>query len=72
MEFKSSNLAVGWCEPDNPIAFAQCIQQVLSNYPRQPEGYAETIEFASQFSCENRITKILTHIDESMRPQAVN
>lgn len=72
MEFKSSNLAVGWCEPDNPIAFAQCIQHVLSNYPRQPEGYAETIEFASQFSCENRIAKILTYVDESMRPQTVS
>lgn len=71
MEFKQFNIAVGWCEPDNPIKFAQCIQQVLSTYPKQPGGYSETIEFASQFSCENRITKILSYVDESMRPELI-
>lgn len=72
MEFKQSNIAVGWCEPDNPILFARCIERVLSTYPRKPEGYSETIEFASQFSCENRIAKILSYVEESMRPQLVN
>ncbi|AMW30450.1 MULTISPECIES: glycosyltransferase [Arthrospira] len=71
-EFKSSNIAVGWCEPDHPTLFAECIEQVLSTYPRKTGGYPETIEFATQFSCENRITKILSYVDESMRPELVN
>ncbi|MDY6805508.1 MAG: glycosyltransferase family 4 protein [Cyanobacteriota bacterium] len=71
MEFKQSNIAVGWCEPDNPILFASCIERVLSTYPRKSEGHSETIKFASQFSCENRIKKIMSYVDESMLPKKV-
>lgn len=71
-EFQAANIAVGWCEPDNPSRFADCIQQVLSTYPRRVGGYAETIEFAGQFSCENRITKILSYVDEAMKPKLLN
>jgi glycosyltransferase involved in cell wall biosynthesis len=71
MEFKPSNIAVGWCEPDNPILFARCIERVLSTHPRKPEGYSETIKFVSQFSCENRINKIMSYVDESMIPEKV-
>ncbi|TVQ54851.1 MAG: glycosyltransferase [Spirulina sp. DLM2.Bin59] len=68
-EFQAANIAVGWCEPDNPSSFADCIQRVLSTYPRRVGGYPETIEFAGQFSCENRIATILSYVDEGMKPQ---
>lgn len=68
MEFKSANIISGWCEPDQPVLFAQCLEQVLEKYPRKPEGYSENIEFARQFSWENRISKILAHVPEPMRP----
>jgi hypothetical protein len=68
MEFKSANIKSGWCEPDQPHLFAQCLEQVLEKYPRQLEGYTENIEFARQFSWENRISKILAHVPEPMRP----
>lgn len=69
MEFKSSNAIAGWCEPDNPTQFAQCLQQVLASHPRKLEGYTDNIDFVRQFSWENRIAKILSHVDEAMRPQ---
>jgi glycosyltransferase involved in cell wall biosynthesis len=70
-DFRSSNAIAGWCEPDNPFQFAQCLQQVLDTYPRKPEGYSHIVEFARQFSWESRITKILNHVDASMRPSVV-
>jgi len=69
MEFKSSGAIAGWCEPDNPAQFAQCLQQVLNNYPRKVEGYTDNLDFVSQFSWENRIDKIMSHVEEKMRPQ---
>ncbi|MBD1934717.1 MULTISPECIES: glycosyltransferase [Cyanophyceae] len=68
IEFKSSNIIAGWCEPDNPLKFAECLKQVLETYPRRTEGYTKNIEFAHQFSCENRIAKIMNYVDDSMRP----
>jgi glycosyltransferase involved in cell wall biosynthesis len=62
MTFKSSPLVAQWCEPDNPIAFAQCIDRVLKNHPRKLEGYSESIEFARQFSWEERAKKIMSYL----------
>ena len=67
-EFKSVNMAVGWCEPNNPDRFAEMIQHVLSKYPRKTDGYTNSIESVEQFSWENRVNKILNHVEESMRP----
>jgi glycosyltransferase involved in cell wall biosynthesis len=67
-EFQQANITAGWCEPDNPLAFAQCLQQVLRNYPRRVEGYRQDMEFVQQFSCENRIQKILSYVQEPLRP----
>ena len=70
-EFHSCNAIVEWCEPDNPIAFAQCIQKVLLTHPRKEEGYIKSIEYAKEFSYENRISKIMSYVDESIRPEKV-
>ncbi len=67
-EFKSLNMAVGWCEPDDPNQFAQTIQQVLSKYPRKIDGYTNSIESVEQFSWENRVNQILSYVEKSMRP----
>ncbi len=69
MQFKSSPMIALWCEADNPIAFTKIIEQILDKYPRKIEGYWESIDFARQFSWENRIAKILNYVNESMRPQ---
>jgi len=68
IEFKSANIIANWCEPDRPDIFAATIKKTLENYPRNLEGYAETINFVRQFSWENRITKILSYVEDSMRP----
>lgn len=68
MEFKTAKAVAAWCEPDNPIQFAQCLQQVWQTHPRKIEGYADSMDFVQQFSCENRISKILSYVEESMRP----
>jgi len=71
MEFKSSPAVAGWCEADNPKAFAQSVEQVLLTHPRRGEGYVDNMDFVRQFSCENRIAKILSYVKESYRPQQV-
>ncbi|NEO32917.1 MAG: glycosyltransferase [Symploca sp. SIO3C6] len=68
-EFRSSGAIAGWCEPDNPTQFTQCLQQVLTTHPRKVEGYTDNLEFASQFSWENRMAKIFSCVKEEMRPQ---
>ena len=68
MEFQSANIIATWCEPDNPVRFAQSIQKTLEIYPKRIDGYQETIDFVRQFSWENRITKILSYVEDSMRP----
>lgn len=72
LEFKLPHLAMDWCEPDDPIQFSDCLQSALKRYPRKIEGYAENIEFGQQFSWENRIEKILSYVDEKMRPTTIN
>ena len=68
MQFKTSPLIASWCIPDNPHKLAQSILYTLETYPRKIEGYAASIDFAQQFSWENRITKILSYIEEAQRP----
>ncbi|NJL67349.1 MAG: glycosyltransferase family 4 protein [Microcoleus sp. SM1_3_4] len=69
MEFKSSEIAATWCEPDNPQQFAQSIRDCLVKYPRKEAGYSETMNFVKQFSWENRIDKILSYVEEKVRSQ---
>jgi glycosyltransferase involved in cell wall biosynthesis len=71
LEFTLPHLAMTWCEPDNPDAFAACLQQSLEAFPWKGEGYSENIEFGRQFSWENRIEKILSYVDPKLRPQRV-
>ncbi|HLO84161.1 MAG TPA: glycosyltransferase [Nostocaceae cyanobacterium] len=71
MEFKESPLIAAWCEPDNPYKLADAIQLALVTYPRQIQGYKSSIDFAQQFSWENRITKILSFVAPEMRPEIV-
>jgi glycosyltransferase involved in cell wall biosynthesis len=68
MEFKSSKAIAGWCPPDNPIQFAQCLEQVLETHPRKLKGYSDSLEFVLQFSWENRAKKILSYVEEAMHP----
>jgi glycosyltransferase involved in cell wall biosynthesis len=67
-EFQNTKAIAAWCEPDNPNKFAQSLQRVLETHPRKLEGYPDSIEFVKQFSWENRAAKILSYVDESLRP----
>lgn len=71
MEFKASPLVASWCTPDKPHEFAKSIQYALEAYPRKIEGYGATIDFAQQFSWENRITKILSYVEKDLRPPII-
>jgi glycosyltransferase involved in cell wall biosynthesis len=79
MEFKNSQAyaeGVGgaiaaWCEPDNLNKFAEAIAQVLKTHPRKAEGYQDILNFVKQFSWENRAAKILSYVDESLRPPLI-
>jgi glycosyltransferase involved in cell wall biosynthesis len=71
MEFKSSGVVAGWCEPDQPVQLADCIARVLQSYPYRPEGYAESREYVQQFSWENRIARTLSHVEARLRPLPV-
>lgn len=66
MDFKSAAVVAGWCEPNQPLQLAHCIQRVLETHPRKAEGNLHNIEFAQQFSWENRIQKILNHVKTPM------
>ncbi len=68
MEFKNTTAIAAWCEPDKPTEFAKAVAQVLETHPRKIEGYAYIIDFVKQFSWENRAAKILSYVDESLRP----
>ncbi len=70
-EFKNTQAIAAWCEPDNPHKFAEALQWVLENYPRKVDGYAEIIEFVKQFSWENRAERIISYVDESLRPSMI-
>ncbi|NMG19332.1 glycosyltransferase family 4 protein [Brasilonema bromeliae] len=71
MEFKNTNAIAAWCEPDSPSKFAEAIAQVLKTHPRKVEGYQDIINFVKQFSWENRAAKILSYVDESLRPPLI-
>jgi len=72
MEFKSSSAIAGWCEPNNPNQLAQCLQQVLATYPRKIAGYTDNLDFVRQFSWENRISTILSYVEDYRRPQVIS
>jgi glycosyltransferase involved in cell wall biosynthesis len=72
MEFKTANIVAGWCETDNADAYTRCLQRALETHPRKPDGYSEQIEFARQFSWESRLAKIMSYVDESLRPVAID
>ena len=61
LEFKEQGIVAAWCETDNSNAYAQAIAQALATHPRQIDGYSQQIDFASQFSWENRVKKILSY-----------
>ncbi|MBD2260900.1 glycosyltransferase [Pseudanabaena sp. FACHB-2040] len=67
--FQQPQLAMAWCEPDEPIQFARCLQQVLQQYPRQSAGYSQNRHYSQQFSWENRIANILQQVKPQYRPQ---
>lgn len=71
MLFKDMPLSAVWCEPDHPKQLAKAIEQGLEIYPRKTTGYINNIELAKQFSWENRAEKILSYVDESLRPPIV-
>jgi glycosyltransferase involved in cell wall biosynthesis len=63
LPFKSSPLVATWCQADNPTAFAQAIEQILRDYSYQIEGYQANIDFARQFTWENRTAKIMSYVE---------
>jgi glycosyltransferase involved in cell wall biosynthesis len=71
-DFQQSQLAIAWCPPDDPSQFADCVRRTLTAYPRRPEGYGSNLDFAQQFTWENRIDRILSHVDEALRPPRAN
>lgn len=71
MEFKSSSAVAAWCEADNPKAFAQSVEKTLITHPRRTEGYTDNMDFVQQFSCENRIAKILSYVQNCYLPDHV-
>lgn len=70
-EFKKANIMAGWCETDNVDAYTNCLQHTIQKYPRKPAGYREQIDFARQFSWENRMTKIMNRVEPSFHPSKI-
>lgn len=66
-EFQSSPLVAGWCEPNDPVAFIQSLQQVLSTYPQWSEEHINDTDLVQQFSWENRILQTLNCVEEPLR-----
>lgn len=67
-EFQTAGVVAGWCEPDAAEPLANCIRRVLQTHPRRPDGYHNAMQFVQQFSWENRINTILSHVEDSLRP----
>ncbi|AFY58059.1 glycosyltransferase [Rivularia sp. PCC 7116] len=67
-EFENTKAIAAWCEPDSSSEFRASIAQVLETHPRKIEGYSNSIDFVKQFSWENRAAKILSYVDESLKP----
>ncbi|MEP0909927.1 glycosyltransferase [Leptolyngbya sp. GB1-A1] len=70
--FQLAGIIAGWCAPDCPFALVNCIAHTLAVYPRKLEGYAHSINFVQQFSWENRIEKILSHVDKAFQPNLLS
>ncbi|NJS16317.1 MAG: glycosyltransferase family 1 protein, partial [Nostocaceae cyanobacterium CSU_2_110] len=71
-EFENNKAISAWCEPDNPNEFTASVARVLETHPRKIEGYSNSIEFVKQFSWENRAAKIISYLDESLKPQIID
>ncbi|MDJ0633395.1 MAG: glycosyltransferase family 4 protein [Xenococcaceae cyanobacterium MO_188.B29] len=72
LDFKTADIPITWCEPDNPDKFAHCLIQALESYPRKVEGYTEQIEFSRQFSWESRMEKIMSYVDDTFKPKSIS
>lgn len=62
--FKSANITVSWCQPNDPQSMINAICKTLKKYPRMPNGYHNNMEYVEQFSWENRICKILERVHQ--------
>ena len=67
-EFENTKAIAAWCDPDSASEFTASLARVLETHPRKIEGYSDSIDFVKQFSWENRAEKILSYVDESLRP----
>ncbi|MDJ0689640.1 MAG: glycosyltransferase family 4 protein [Xenococcaceae cyanobacterium MO_188.B32] len=72
LEFKTADIPITWCEPDNPAKFASYLLQALEIYPRKVEGYKQQIDFAHQFSWESRMEKIISYVDDSFKLEIIS
>ncbi len=68
MEFQPTGVVAGWCKPDSSVAFTETLLRVFASHPRKPDGYSNSMTFVQRFSWENRIAKILSYVDASLRP----
>ena len=68
IEFENTEAIAAWCEPDSATQFTASVARVLETHPCKIEGYSDSIEFVKEFSWENRAAKILSYVDESLRP----
>ncbi len=68
IEFENTEAIAAWCEPDSATQFTASVARVLETHPWKIEGYSDSIEFVKEFSWENRAAKILSYVDESLRP----
>jgi glycosyltransferase involved in cell wall biosynthesis len=71
-EFRSTSALVHWCEPDNPVQFHLCLQQVLATHAYGTSEDAIAMQLVQQFSWENRIAKILSYVEPNYRPSIFN
>ncbi|MBD2230145.1 glycosyltransferase family 4 protein [Phormidium tenue] len=58
-----------WCDPNQPLAFAHSLRQMLADYLRPAEGFAPNIAALQPYSWEARIEKILSHVEARYHPQ---
>ncbi|HSM83648.1 MAG TPA: glycosyltransferase [Nodosilinea sp.] len=58
-----------WCDPNQPLAFADSLRQVLDHRPRPAAGFTPDHQVLRPYSWEARIETILAHVDAQYRPQ---
>ncbi|MBE9166873.1 glycosyltransferase [Pleurocapsales cyanobacterium LEGE 06147] len=66
--FEGTEAIAAWCDPDRPAALASCLRNVLQTTAESASNFPVSIDFVKQFSWENRIQKILEHVDPAFRP----